>query len=1187
MCYCVSGFSGRHCQVTSDLCRGKPCSNGGCVNNYSKATYKCFCDYPYQLGSNGQCEMMDLCNTTNCNNGTCNPLNGKCGCADGYEGSLCQQSVDECKTSPCKNGGTCADGHKDYSCECISAFTGKDCEKNIIDCPGSCNLTNTAVTVDKIDECECICIAGYTGINCTEEIDECASFPCKHGANCTDRVSDYHCYCTEGWTGKNCDQQMDYCTTTSNKCQSGECFNLIDDKYCRCSAGTRGDTCEDIPDVCNVVNPCTTMGSCTNLNGTAECFCQINYSGNSCQLLKDFCTGSTTCLYMGMPGTGGTCTNLESGWYNCQCQTGYSGATCQTKTTLCSTLNCGSIAQCHEEIGCYCPEGKILTDNKACKQPSNDFDMLFDPQIGDEGAYTTAVLNDPDNSDLSFMLWVRFNKDQKDIENTVILKLGDFAEVKNDSITVWNTTNNFVVDFTIFGKPIEMDNGKWHVIVCSWKRNGESLVVVDGVKVFENMFLPGILPKVFKVEIGKKFEGRISQVKIWANSLTISDVYHIDENKDYNPPGSTVVHGWYNYRMNKGVVKKSPTQIENEEVCDVPACSSSDKIKPKIKDCADDVSKHSADRIFSYSLSKFIDIFEDFNESLSLSSHSGGNTFTWGDYSLLFMASDDNGNTAMCHSKLYVRYNHECPAPRTSSQKIYCSASSKDICKLECPSNQELSLPAPKYIPCSELGVYNPLKPQEKVVLPSCGDTMSTTIQIDVLMVYSLQVTCSETYETAIETKLMADFMNKINQTWNALCSSNDCSGVSIKPSCVPDSKQMMVAIQMKSLSNEITRISDGSEKYTPKEVLRMLIFEEDAFDAKEIGGAKVLNDQVVITDTFSCPAGYTVIGDNCVACSMGTFYDSSSQNCEFCPVGSYGSSTGLIECFGCGSGKITFGVGYTSNTDCVGDCPVGEFWDGSRCSFCSNHYYQNMTGKDYCFPCPLGKKTSGKGSISPSQCFDDCPEGTQLKPDGNCVDCPRGYYRSFLLDVCMECPAGNTTAGNGSTSKDSCYITMCYNGTFRNKTTNVCEPCPVGEYQPKDLQEECIKCPENYSTEAAGKNNRTDCKSVENGTSYVEQGTFFLYYYIGVGIAIFVLLIAISVIIGRVFCRQRATKPKRHYYENPLTTRTSPEDSYTGLSNSGEYTTIDEMREYMNMQDLGGSTDPSDIYLTPRGHRN
>lgn len=32
----------------------------------------------------------------------------------------------------------------------------------------------------------------------------------------------------------------------------------------------------------------------------------------------------------------------------------------------------------------------------------------------------------------------------------------------------------------------------------------------------------------------------------------------------------------------------------------------------------------------------------------------------------------------------------------------------------------------------------------------------------------------------------------------------------------------------------------------------------------QDIGGAKVLNDQVVITDTVSCPIGYMVIGDNC-----------------------------------------------------------------------------------------------------------------------------------------------------------------------------------------------------------------------------------------------------------------------------------------------------------------------------------
>lgn len=46
-------------------------------------------------------------------------------------------------------------------------------------------------------------------------------------------------------------------------------------------------------------------------------------------------------------------------------------------------------------------------------------------------------------------------------------------------------------------------------------------------------------------------------MKIWVNSLIISDVYYIDENKDYNLFGLIVVYGWYNYRMNKGVVKKS------------------------------------------------------------------------------------------------------------------------------------------------------------------------------------------------------------------------------------------------------------------------------------------------------------------------------------------------------------------------------------------------------------------------------------------------------------------------------------------------------------------------------------------------------------------------------------------------------------------------------------------------------
>jgi hypothetical protein len=44
-----------------------------------------------------------------------------------------------------------------------------------------------------------------------------------------------------------------------------------------------------------------------------------------------------------------------------------------------------------------------------------------------------------------------------------------------------------------------------------------------------------------------------------------------------------------------------------------------------------------------------------------------------------------------------------------------------------------------------------------------------------------------------------------------------------------------------------------------------------------------------------------------------------------------------------------------------------------------------------------------------------------------------------------------------------------------------VCVPCPVGEYQPMDLQDSCLKCKTNYTTMSTGKNSMTDCKCMWN----------------------------------------------------------------------------------------------------------
>lgn len=49
--------------------------------------------------------------------GSCLP-DGTCLCERGFVGETCEENEDDCKSSPCTNGGTCADGLAAYSCIC-------------------------------------------------------------------------------------------------------------------------------------------------------------------------------------------------------------------------------------------------------------------------------------------------------------------------------------------------------------------------------------------------------------------------------------------------------------------------------------------------------------------------------------------------------------------------------------------------------------------------------------------------------------------------------------------------------------------------------------------------------------------------------------------------------------------------------------------------------------------------------------------------------------------------------------------------------------------------------------------------------------------------------------------------------------------------------------------------------------
>ena len=86
----------------------------------------------------------------------------------------CDVDLNECQSSPCKNGADCTDSSKDgkiaphaYRCSCTAGFANGMCVyKFIAQYAAKCNVTE--------------------GGNCDVDVNECASSPCRVGAVCTD-----------------------------------------------------------------------------------------------------------------------------------------------------------------------------------------------------------------------------------------------------------------------------------------------------------------------------------------------------------------------------------------------------------------------------------------------------------------------------------------------------------------------------------------------------------------------------------------------------------------------------------------------------------------------------------------------------------------------------------------------------------------------------------------------------------------------------------------------------------------------------------------------------------------------------------------------------------------------------------------------------------------------------------------
>ena len=174
-----------------------------------------------------------------CRNGaTC--VNGtgdfRCLCDVGFQGTLCEQEVDECENEPCRNGGTCRDLIGTFKCSCPPGTSGTRCEINVDECL-SFPCKNNGTCRDLVGGFRCMCVPGFTGRQCEADINECLSQPCTGpgavGCMQSHPGNGYTCVCMDGWVGLRCQTRSSRCLV--NPCRNGgRCLELPSTSLCEC-----------------------------------------------------------------------------------------------------------------------------------------------------------------------------------------------------------------------------------------------------------------------------------------------------------------------------------------------------------------------------------------------------------------------------------------------------------------------------------------------------------------------------------------------------------------------------------------------------------------------------------------------------------------------------------------------------------------------------------------------------------------------------------------------------------------------------------------------------------------------------------------------------------------------------------------------------------------------------------------
>uniref|UniRef100_A0A915IUL4 Sushi, von Willebrand factor type A, EGF and pentraxin domain-containing protein 1 n=1 Tax=Romanomermis culicivorax TaxID=13658 RepID=A0A915IUL4_ROMCU len=1014
----------------------------------------------------------------------------------------CQHKVDYCSSQPCQNNATCINEGANYRCECKLGFDGAHCEHNINECETKhlCGI-GTQSCIDLINDFKCVCKPGYTGEYCGTEIDECLSDPCQNNGTCIDGVASYSCQCLHGWTGS------------------------------RCPSGADGKNCEIAPNRC-IGDPCRNNGVCGDFGSRLECTCPKDFTGIGCQYELDACRA-------GVCKNGGSCIDMPNG-YRCQCLPGFTGVTCETNVDDCTPSPCPLTARCIDQVNafyCQCPSN---TTGGNCEKPlTNNYDIRFYDPILPASAGLSVPTPLKNVKELTVAMWVRFEQvggrgtfftfyhsQQPNYPN----KVRELLRINSEGMRIELFPDSLPL-LLAFPLQQRVNDGHFNHVAFVWRsQDGSYSMIWNAVRLWTGTgYGTGLILDINAwVTLGypvsetpnePKFVGSISRVNVWSKGLSFEqDIPSLVENcQGAQDIYEDLALRWTGYDMISGKVEKvSPSTCGSWVTCpqtvDPNTCTTEqkDKSAPQAKSCPQDIYVESERKEVNVSWSEpiFVDDRETPLAKIEYNLKTG-QVFTWGDHLVAYAAYDNDSNVGHCAFK--VKVNKEfCPTNKDPLGGIQiCESWGAGLkfkaCSLHCEKGLQFADNIPEFYSCGPDGRWEP-RPKSSYVFryPQCSAASPATRMVKFLLDYPTSTICNQAGRMTLAEKVKQR-INALNNVWKICVKSGQnglCERMNVTVNCATRAspqnrrfiRQALVVTQQPPLT-EYYRASivfpsakDPISHAQTQEFSKVIdALQNDILLKNGFNFANVIPNgrpdvySLRFDDSYTCPVGEVAVGDECVACTPGSYFDSNSNKCQLCPIGQYQSQPGQLSCSPCSPGYTTAGPGAIGLIECKPSCAAGRFFNlkTGKCEDCDYGFFQPNPGSFECLPCGLGKTTVTQTSTLVEDCKDECPDGQQLTQAGQCRPCDKGTYKAAVSQkTCVACPAGFTTEKEGSVARDQCVIPMCHPGQFLITSAKQCQSCPKGTYQDEPLQTACKPCAPDHTTANIGSLKSTECYS-------------------------------------------------------------------------------------------------------------